>query len=358
MRNDRVCDAISKSASQRGSRLIARILDLLMPGVGLFYWERRARGSRFIVFWVAYLMLILFSWLWRPFHSDFLILYIVLPWSTLTIWLWHEVAIAPPAELKWVRHIDRMSTSLGLVVLAWLPLFLTLQLIFSRALLWVRVSDDSMFPTIISGDLLSIDRRVNRVNQLRPGSLIAVECRGVGPTIMRLITYASRQTLEVELDELGGIKAVELPSVQPSQEAMGEPIQTGLILLDQILKARLEESDRIETWLDSVVVWEPHEDQLIRNLLWSQAKPISPSQTSYPFHLVAVRRYQDPQMKAQRLRILPGQILVLPDLRDPNSRAMSCGGVTSSSRILGEVKYIQSQDREAYARRRGLSLLR
>lgn len=343
----------------------------MMPGVGLYYWERKARGSRLIVCWVLYVMGALLWWLLSPFHSYRLSLYICLPWGMLVLWLWHEVGRTPPAGLSWVRHVDRVVTSLGLVVLAWLPILLTLQLIFSRALLHIRVEDSSMFPVLVSGDLVAVDRRVSRPERLSLGALVAVECKGVGPRVMRLIAYEPRQTLTVELDELGGVKRVEREQTGDNSGAQGadqepqpvatsaETIQSGLLLLDRILKARLAESDQIEGWLSSIMSWEPAELNLIRSLLWTQVTPISADQSmTLDLHLIAVRRYQDPLMKAKRLTVPRGQMLLLPDLRDSSSRAMSCAGITSPRRLLGEVVYIQDQDRDAYARRRGLSLLR
>jgi len=354
-----VCDAVPIASSMRSARLIARLLDLMMPGVGLYYWERKARGSRLIVCWVLYVMGVLLLWLLSPFYGLRLALYIGLPWGALTLWLWHEVGVTPPASLSWVRHVDRVSSSLGLVALAWLPICLTLQLIYSRALMHVRISDDAMFPALISGDLVAVDRRVNRPEDLRLGALVAVECKGVGPRVMRLIAFEPRRALTIAFDEFGGLKEVKEGQASPAQVEAGEPIEAGLVLLDQILRPRLNESDQLEAWLEPLVTWAPPEEALISTLLWTLSSPLHMADDSAStHHLVSVKRYQSSAMKAKRLTLPQGQLLVLPDLRDPSSRAMSCAGVTSPRRLLGEVIYVQAQDRDAYARRRGLSLLR
>ena len=354
-----MCDAVPIASSTRSARLIAWLLDLLMPGVGLYYWERKARGSRLIVCWVLYVMGVLLLWLWSPFYGVRLALYIGLPWGALTLWLWHEVRVTPPASLSWVRHVDRVSSSLGLVALAWLPICLTLQLIYARALMHIRITEDAMFPALVSGDLVAVDRRIHRPEDLKLGALVAVECKGVGPTVMRLIAFEPRRALTIDFDEFGGLKETKEAQIKPPEVKTGEPIETGLVLLDQILRPRLNESDQIEAWLKPLVRWAPPEEALISTLLWTVSSPLmTVDGASAPPHLVSVKRYQSSALKAQRLTLPQGQLLVLPDLRDPSSRAMSCAGVTSPRHLLGEVIYVQSQDRDAYARRRGLSLLR
>ena len=336
-------------------------LDLLMPGVGLYYWERKARGSRLVVMWVAYVMGALALWLWRPFHSDVLTLWIALPWGGLTLWLWREVSVTQGAELSWLRRSERLSSSLALVCLAWLPIGLTIELISSRVTLFVRVQDHSMFPSLLRGDLVAVDRRTSVLDELKPGALLAVECKGQGPVLMRLQAVAGTRERSFKLNELGGLTELTEPkesgssgltAQEPRAAQEREAIEAGLRLLDQLLAHYMDQSDELEAWLLSLPLWAPEERDLILSSLWSRS-----SGESLPSHLVAAPRYQEAPLRAIHFTLPRAQVLMMPDLRDVGSRAMRCAGPSPVSRVLGQALYVQGQDRDAYARRRGLSLL-
>ena len=341
------------------TRLLAALLNLCVPGAGLMYWERKPRGSQLFVLSIAYLMLCLSAWVISPFHTDTLLALTLTPWFLTNLYLVLLIWRSPVERLPSARPQGRLSGPLALALIGALPVLFMMMLMSNKLMMWVRVSDDAMFPLLLKGDVVAVDRRTIAPQSLKRGALVAVECPHHGPTLTRLIAFAERGPLRVHISPLGALDvSPDLPltsfkpntPLSPTMRLNGALSLKELTALSEELDARFPQRLRLEDHLLSFELWTQRERALISERWWTR------EQSPWGEHLSSTPRVsrQRPRERSERVEV--GQIFVMPDLRDPESPSWRCAGALPAWRLLGRPLYLH-RGAPAHPRRAGYSLL-
>ena len=342
------------------SRLVTCLLNLLLPGAGLLYWERHPRGSRLMLASVTYLLACLALWFAFPFHTKGLAALCLTPWLLAQGYLFMLLWRAPPAHLSWSRHPSRLSVALGALAVALSPLILLSSLLFFKVILWVKVSDQGLFPLALKGDVLAVDRRVIAPSELSPGELVVINCAQRGPVLRRFVTYAARGPLlmtEGPLGELSFVSADKgsggsVASRAPTARLTGALTLEELEQLEDVLDARFAWSDELTRQLLKEAPWEPEERALIEAYRWRWERFLGEEGA----HLSATRRFPKGRPKARVERVEVGELFVRSDRRGEGKGEGSCEGAFHASKLLGRPLYVH-RGASPYTRREGLSLV-
>lgn len=149
---------------------------LLCPGLGCAYLGRPLAGvvlnTALVVSWVAFLvawMLLQFSPL-IPFLvqvAGIALLHGMLAWD-MASWARRRGEGYVP------RDVNHPLIYLGVALFSfWLPLYSVFSTAFDRLLLVAPVTESTMYPTLVPGDHVVVDRWGPRIDPLRPGDVVA-----------------------------------------------------------------------------------------------------------------------------------------------------------------------------------------
>ncbi len=289
-------------------RAVAHLLNLLAPGVGLGYWERSARASRVVAGGEVGLMCALAIWIHSPFHLGALICALAALWVPLQLWLAQQVSAAPAAEQRWVRRPEGLWPHLALIVLCWAPPLLTVELCRSRLFSLARVWDSSMFPQLLEGDVLFVDRRAFMERAPRVGELVVVECPSVGPVVSRVIALAPSAGLSVRREEGGEVKVGD--ALYPREPARPD-----------FTNATPEERQR-----------------LLDQRWWVERAPGGGA------YLTGQPRFPSVPPQAITTTLEGGELFLLPDVRDMTADYMRCSGRMSAARLIGQPLFVHAHE--------------
>ena len=156
--------------------LIALLLNLFMPGLGLIYCGRNARG---LMIWFGVLLaLLLLLWIWS--QSLFLLTWplkiLLLAWGSLQLMLFEDVCreFQKQGREDRLRPINHPLTYLALFLgLALFPLSISFYLL-SLSLSFVQVRDTAMFPQFLPGDHILMELRAEVDPPPREGDLVVI----------------------------------------------------------------------------------------------------------------------------------------------------------------------------------------
>lgn len=175
----------------------AHLLNLIFPGVGLAYWRRDSRGFLWCSVTLVTCMVSITAWLLSPIIPQLFLSLLAAGWLCVEWIVFDEVRGSRPDQLTWRRHAQGLISYLGGASLCLISLALIFYVTFTRAYGLVYVQHNAMFPQILSGDVVLIDRRSGPISDLKEGQLIAYQSQMYGVTIARVI--ASRKGARVEV---------------------------------------------------------------------------------------------------------------------------------------------------------------
>lgn len=290
-------------------RAIAHLLNLLAPGVGLSYWERSARASRVIALSEVAVMGALAAWVYAPFHLWGLLAGLAALWLPLQLWLAEKVIEAPAADQRWVRRAEGIWPHLALITLCWAPPLLTAELCRARLFSLARVWDHSMFPQLLEGDVLFVDRRALMERPPALGELVVVECPSVGPVVSRVIALAS-------------------PSHKRARREVDGEVVVG--------EERYPRAPARPDFPNAT----PEERQRLLEQRWWIERPPGGSRG----YLTGLPRFPSAQPQPIEVSLEVGDVFVLPDLRDPSAEYMRCSGRMSAARLIGKPLFVHAHE--------------
>ena len=141
------------------SKLLAHVLNLIFPGVGLLYWRRTSRGAR----WCALTLLICLSsvgvWVLYPCLPQLFAALMGLGWFMVQWHLFDSIRVEAPDHNRWRRRGGEFLPFLGLAFLCSSLVTLIIYVSFTRVYSLIHVTDTSMYPQILPGDVLLVNRR-------------------------------------------------------------------------------------------------------------------------------------------------------------------------------------------------------
>ena len=289
-------------------RWIAHLLNILAPGVGLSYWERSARATRVIAGAEIALMGALALWLSAPFHLWTLLGLLAAAWLPLQMWLASEVSRGAAAEQGWARRPEGLWPYVALVALCATPPLLTAELCRSRLFSLTRVWDSSMFPQLLEGDVLFVDRRAFVERPPSPGELVVVECPSVGPVVSRALARSSRPAL-ARREASGEVRVADVPYPRlPARPSF----------------ANATDEERLA---------------LLERRWWFERAPSSPAP-----YLTALPRLPSAPPQLVEVSLEEGDLFILPDVRDVSAPYMRCAGRMSATRLIGKPLFVHEHE--------------
>lgn len=230
------------------SELSAHALNLLFPGIGLSYWRRDSWGAAWSWGFLTIVTGLLAAWILRPYLPQLLATLIIILWVSAEWYLFELVRSTTPDEPEWTRRGNKTWTFLGLGSLCSLLLSLIIYVTFTRVYTFVEVSDNSMFPQLLTGDTLLVSRRIQGGGSFESGELVAYQSASGAQRIARVIT-SSDQTKKVEIDRISirldgrplSIKPVEIDVTHFADKAR-QSLRSSLFFIERSGKIEPERS--------------------------------------------------------------------------------------------------------------------
>ena len=311
---------------------IAHVLNVLFPGIGLMYWRRDASGLFWLSCTLTSLVALMSFWMMYPFVPQLLVSLIILFWTGVQWILFEEVSTHPPTESQWRRAPYGVAPFTGLALLCISVISLVAYLSLTRVYSWVHVRDYSMFPLLLPGDVVLVDRRVKQ-SRFQTGQLVVYNSTTTGHTIARIIA-SPREA-----------KRVEVNGVQVSYDTQLVPLNPVSLKVDRFTEK---------------------EKALLSQRRFYRERPLFPRSKDQSNQDKELGWFvSEPIDRPTRNLSLSGHLgrntlLVLPDAR--NQRDQQVGGrgeIIDYSRVIGTpVLIINSASSDPrLATRRGLSLL-
>jgi hypothetical protein len=312
----------SQGSNQRKKSICAHLLNFILPGVGLLYWGRMGQGAYWVVGSVIYTLILMSFWLIFHVHPYPLGSIAAFTWIFAQGHLIMRVLSSPPAQQPWSRRVTGIFPYFSLALLGLLPIILTLYLGFTRLYAFIRIPNDSMFPQIYQGDLVAVDRRGFSDGLPIDGALVAFECAGVGPVIMRVIISNTAHLTPLKLT-----RASEQIYID-SRPLFKLPVKV------------------------SASLWTQEETRRAQYLRFYEEK-IKSSASAY---VVAYPRYPDAPQVPSEYTLGKNTLFVLSDHRGADDTWSACEGVVDRVKLIGAPRYIYSHSpsQAPYDDRRGL----
>ena len=295
---------------------LAHALNLFMPGVGLLYWGRGNEGAYWIFGISLSLSTTLVLWSFTSLHPRCLLWCLGGIWIYIQYIVYKKILETPQAEQKWSRYPRSILPYITLALLALTPVIAATYLSFGRIYTFVRVHDQLMFPKILKGDLVAVNRLAFGGDMPPVGSTIAIQCPNYGVSIRRVI--ASGPALAKQAAHKVKINRSSQQLVVDRQKLQQDPIQYDVSLFtssERKFKAKL--TSYLEIPLNSIG---------------------QPYIVAYPRNQYKKNNSNDNVNLTYTLK--SREILVLPDVRNLNIEGADCAGVISESKVLGEARYI------------------
>lgn len=156
--------------------VLAILASLLSPGMGLAYLGRPVAGmlanAAIIGAWVVFFL----AWMVRPFSP--LVPALVLSLATLLLWL---MVVADVARWSFrhgkgyvARDVNHPFVYTGVAVFSfWLPAYYLLMLVPQWLFFVATVTTPDMYPTLVPGDHVVVERCLKGICSLRTGDVVA-----------------------------------------------------------------------------------------------------------------------------------------------------------------------------------------
>ena len=184
--------------SQHKKKWAAYILNLIFPGVGLLYWRRATSGLYWLILSLSVSVSLICYWMLVPFLPQLLIILLILYWFFAQLILFEKINKAPATAVTWSRGSNNLPAFFGLAILSLALVSLVIYIGMTRVYSFVYVRDMSMYPHLLKGDILLVDRRVQENNTFEIGEVIAYDSLTNGTTISRVIA-SSLEAKRVEV---------------------------------------------------------------------------------------------------------------------------------------------------------------
>lgn len=192
---------------QEKNEWAAHILNFIFPGVGLIYWRRGTMGLAWLGLSLGMSIGMICFWMLVPFLPQLLAALLILYWLWVEWLLIESIRGQKSTQTLWSRGGTGLPPFFGLAFLCLALFTLVFYIAMTRVYSFVHVRDMSMYPQLLKGDVLLVDRRVYEGRSFLPGEVIAYDSRETGVTISRVITspkYAKRVEVlgaQVNLDD-------------------------------------------------------------------------------------------------------------------------------------------------------------
>ena len=180
------------------SELFAHLLNLIFPGVGLVYWSRDSSGF----FWCTLSLGIgvagICIWILSPFLPQLLASLFILYWLAVEWHVFERVKRTSPDQSTWRRRAVGATPFLGLALLCLSIVLLIAYVSLTRVYSLIHIQNHAMFPHVLFGDVLLVDRRVSGDKALHSGLLVAYDSKAHGVRVARIIaSHLNAQTIEI-----------------------------------------------------------------------------------------------------------------------------------------------------------------
>ncbi|MFZ4737930.1 MAG: signal peptidase I [Bradymonadia bacterium] len=172
------------------SLAVAIVLTLAMPGLGHVYCGELSRGLRLWMFAFLGLAGFLGAWLYWLFVPWVPLMAVLVAYALFLGWLVTDLharveATGPNYALGPANHaVVYLSLFLGLWAGPWL---LGQHIARTIRVSAVVVEDEAMFPKLLAGDVVLVDRMAYRPSPPQAGDLVVLRRSGEGPRIARVI---------------------------------------------------------------------------------------------------------------------------------------------------------------------------
>lgn len=314
---------------------LAHLLNFIFPGVGLLYWRRETLGLYWLGLSLGASIGLICLWMIIPFLPQLLGILLLLYWLWVQLILFNRVHTQPATHIAWSRGEGHVSSFFGLSVLCLALIILTVYIAMTRVYSFIHIQDMSMYPSVLAGDVLLVDRRLYEDRDFELGEVIVYDSLAHGLTVSRVIASA-KEAKRVEVlgaqvildDEKLYLQSVDL-DIEHFDNDLEKPFPYQQFYLEHrpILDSYAMESNLV--------------DSQINGNSWIVSEPIDPNQGKL-------------SLKGQ---LGKNTLLVLPDVRQVSDLSLgSRGEIIDRSRVVGRpIMVVESNFEHPYAKsRRGL----
>ena len=311
-------DFIQKTVTKHDRRY-AHLLNLCMPGLGLFYWGYHKKAIYWLLgFYLSQIICMVLS-IFLPLTPQLLMC------CCICIWLYTQGNLAlfiykhTSHEILWSRYSFTWPTYLLGAGFIQLSLCILYFIVFHNFYMKLKITDEDMFPQIIPQDYVMINRTAFQWHPPQLADIVAVQCNDDQIRIRRIV-------------------------------------QKGMSSTNQSLR------------LKGFMMWENQQAWLhekIKVNIESLPTPIQDRFTSYNFYyeytpskqqvyVIAHPKYPNEiNMQTFEISLDPHMFFVLPDMRHRSLRNLSCAGIIHAKQIIGKVEYVltnESPELQPYSR--------
>ena len=289
------------------SKWAAHLLNLIFPGVGLIYWRRGTAGLYWLGLSLGVSVGFISIWMLYPFLPQLLASYLALYWGLAQWVLYEKVNARAATQSIWSRNVS-LPPFFGLSILCLSLISLVIYIGMTRVYTFVHVRDMSMYPQLLDGDILLVDRRVQAHQEFNVGEVVVYNSNSTGITVSRVISAPKRHA---RVEVVGAqVKIMDQPYYQEAVTIDVEHLHGGDV----------RELDQSLGYLRHYVEYPPVNEQLDDENYWLVSEPLDPSrgQLSLTGHLGK------------------NTLLVLPDMRTPPTNQLAHHGeIIDRSRVIG-----------------------
>ena len=270
-----------------------------------------------------------------PFLPQLLGLLLLLCWLWVQLGLFDRVHSRPATHIAWSRGEGHVSSFFGLSILCLALIILTFYIAMTRVYSFIYVPDMSMYPSVLAGDVLLVDRRLYEDRDFELGEVIVYDSVAHGLTVSRVVASA-KEAKRVEVlgaqvildDEKLYLQSVDL-EIEHFSNDLEKPFPYQQFYLEHRPIADL---DTIEY---------NGANSQVNGSSWIVSEPIDPNQGKL-------------SLKGQ---LGKNTLLVLPDVRQVSDKRLgSRGEIIDRSRVVGRpIMVVHSSFSHPHAKsRRGL----
>lgn len=306
----------------------AHLLNMVFPGVGLIYWRRGGHGLLWLSLALGFSAGLISVWMIYPFLPQILISSLLLFWAIAQVILSQHIKQRASTENLWSRDASVLPF-IGLSTMCLSLICFVLYIAMTRVYTFVSVRDMSMFPQLLRGDLVLVDRRSYSERPFYEGELIAYDSSVTGVTLSRVIAAPERTTrVEVTGDNVS---------------LGGHVYHHELVNVDVPHLTDFQGLDTEQTFLRYYLEYPPQSGAAVARPPWLIGSPVDPKrrELSLSGHLGK------------------NTLLVLPDVRTtPRKKLTHHGEIIDRSRVIGRPLLIISSSfpHPSASSRRGLRI--
>ena len=286
----------------------AHLLNLCMPGMGLFYWGYHKRA---IIWLLGFYLIQIFC----------IVLGMILPLTPqllmcccICIWIYTQVNLVlfickySSQDILWSRHFSKWPIYLLSSFVLYAILFSIYLLVYHHFYMYVVVKDESMLPQVLPGDTVAVDRKIFQWQNPQVGDVIAIRCPTQGIVIRRILDLGPPSA---------SFKLQGFMLWKNNQVLHHENISVNIEALPPPVHHLLRRFNFYYEYTEH------------KKKVYLIAHP------KYPPHL---------SMKKFHISRASRMIFVLPDTRMQALHDLPCSGLIHSTQIIGKARYISNHD--------------